>query len=43
MRRVHADGRNIATNSTLGRNLNAAGAQKTVNLLPGDSPSTASG
>jgi len=29
-------GANIATNSTLGRGLNAAGAQKTLNLLPGD-------
>jgi hypothetical protein len=27
---------NIATNSTLGRALNASGAQKTANLLPGD-------
>jgi len=27
---------NIGTNSNLGRTLNAAGAQKTVNLLPGD-------
>jgi len=29
-------GANILANSTLGRGLNAAGAQKTLNLLPGD-------
>jgi hypothetical protein len=31
-------GANIASNSTLGRGLNAAGAQKTANILPGDTP-----